>query len=114
MDGAAILQEAIDGGELRQPDDATMLGVAIWCGLHGVTSLAIARRVTAGQSASRQELIETGVKLVERIQFLSARTLSRRRTLARGYGGHIPDNSEPHDVPSRVTSSVCLREEGPR
>ena len=68
MDGAAILQEAIDGGELRQPDDATMLGVAIWCGLHGVTSLAIARRVTAGQSASRQELIETGVKLVERIQ----------------------------------------------
>jgi AcrR family transcriptional regulator len=68
VDGADVMREAIDSGQLSEPDDATMLGVAIWSGLHGVTSLAIARRVGASDNPSRQELVETGVRLVDTIQ----------------------------------------------
>ncbi len=66
-EGGVIMREAIEAGQLRQPDDPQMLGAAIWSGLHGVTSLGIARRFSDAQ-ASRQELVELGVKLVDTIQ----------------------------------------------
>jgi AcrR family transcriptional regulator len=47
-DGVALLQQAVDEGELSATLDARRRMMIIWAALHGVTSLAISRRLRTG------------------------------------------------------------------
>lgn len=47
-DGVTLLQEAIEAGELSVGIDAQRRMMIVWAALHGVTSLAISRRLRTG------------------------------------------------------------------
>lgn len=51
-EGGKIMAAAIEAGEARKPDDPEAFGAAFWAALHGVTSLAITRRLFAGAAST--------------------------------------------------------------
>jgi AcrR family transcriptional regulator len=58
--GVDIIEDAIEAGQLIGIDDAAEFGNLTWAALHGVTTLAISRRlVPAGEKASAPELLES-------------------------------------------------------
>lgn len=59
LDGAEVMRSAIEAGELPPIEELATVGSSIWAALHGVTSLAISRRLVPGTPApSAAEIAE--------------------------------------------------------
>jgi AcrR family transcriptional regulator len=66
VDSWRALDEAIAAGDIRGVVDPTEFGVALWAATHGVTSLAISRRISAeAAQAKPAELLAEAARLVD-------------------------------------------------
>jgi AcrR family transcriptional regulator len=64
VEGWQALDDAIEAREVRGIDDPTGFGVAVWAGTHGVTSLAISRRLSASAATAKpDELLAEATRL---------------------------------------------------
>jgi AcrR family transcriptional regulator len=66
VDSWRVLDEAIAAGDIHDVADPTEFGVALWAATHGVTALAIARRISAEAArAQPSELLAEATRLVD-------------------------------------------------
>lgn len=67
-EGGKIYAAAIEAGEVPPIQDGQTFAVACWSALHGVTSLAIGRRLIAGMGErSPQELVDLATRAADRL-----------------------------------------------